>query len=69
MFKYSQAHYNLDVLSWDYTQRYPNPDNDVVSGLTETSGIASTPGAAIDKDKIGNFSADVTVHGDITVAV
>lgn len=66
---HSQAHYNLDVLAWDYTQRYPNPDNDVASGLTDTSAIKDNPGADNDPNKVGNFSADVTVRGDITLEV
>jgi hypothetical protein len=66
---YSQAHYNLEVTSWDYTQRYPNPDNDVLSGLGPDSKIDQPPGAEQDPDMDSPFSADVTVHGDITARV
>lgn len=66
---YSQAHYDLEVTSWDYTQRYPNPDNDILSGLTDTSGLDEDPGAEQDPDMDSPFSADVTVNGDITARV
>lgn len=66
---YSQAHYNLEVTSWDYAQRYPNPDNDVESGLIDGLGMDDTPGAEQDPDMDSPFSADITVKGDITARV
>lgn len=66
---HTQAHYNMDVLSWDYSQRYPNPDNDVLSGLTDNTENPKDPGIDDDPDKPSNFTADVTVNGDITLQI
>ncbi|KAH0491929.1 hypothetical protein TgHK011_003330 [Trichoderma gracile] len=66
---HTQAHYNLQVVEWDYTQRYPNPNNDVASGLTNSSGFQGTPAAGRDPDQGSTFSADVSVNGDITLEV
>lgn len=57
----------MDVLSWDYSQRYPNPDNDVLSGLTDNTENPKDPGIDDDPDKPSNFTADITVNGDITL--
>ncbi|KAI2463541.1 family 18 glycosyl hydrolase [Annulohypoxylon bovei var. microspora] len=65
---HTQAHYNLEVSEWDYTQRYPNPNNDVLSGLTPTSKMDDQPGAEIEDDKKG-FSADIGVEGDLTLKI
>lgn len=65
---HSEAHFDLEVSEWDYTQRYPNPDNDVLSGLTPTSKMSDAPAAEIEPNKKG-FSADIGVKGDLTLTM
>jgi hypothetical protein len=64
----SEAHYDLEISEWDYTQRYPNPNNDVQSGLTPTSEMTDDPGVTIEPNKKG-FSADIGVKGDIKLTM
>lgn len=57
---------NFNVASWDYTQRYPNTNNDIASGVP-------TAGEETPKTTSGNsstsFYADVSASGDITAWV
>ncbi|KAK7923665.1 hypothetical protein PG985_007736 [Apiospora marii] len=62
------AHYDLEVSSWDYTQRYPNPDNDVLSGLTQESKMDKEPSSQPDSEN-KPFRADVGINGDLTFKV
>ncbi|KAI1211222.1 family 18 glycosyl hydrolase [Annulohypoxylon truncatum] len=48
--------------------RYPNPNNDVVSGLTSTSKLGDTQTAQVENGTKG-FSADIGVEGDLTLRI
>ncbi|KAK8036498.1 hypothetical protein PG991_001635 [Apiospora marii] len=65
---HADAHYDLEVSSWDYTQRYPNPDNDVLSGLTQESKMDKEPSSQPDSEN-KPFRADVGINGDLTFKV
>ncbi|KAK7968736.1 glycoside hydrolase family 18 protein [Apiospora saccharicola] len=65
---HADAHYDLEVSAWDYTQRYPNPDNDVKSGLTQESKMDKLPTSEPDADN-KPFRADVGIDGDLTFKV
>lgn len=65
----SEAHYEVEVLKWDYTQRYPNPNNDVLSGLTDNTDPPDNPGTQPAPDRDSPFRADIGVSGDLTVKV
>ncbi|KAI1397459.1 hypothetical protein F4819DRAFT_503329 [Hypoxylon fuscum] len=66
---HAEAHYEVEVLKWDYTQRYPNPNNDVLSGLTDNTDPPDNPGTQPAPDRDSPFRADIGVSGDLTVKV
>ncbi|ETS76426.1 hypothetical protein PFICI_11813 [Pestalotiopsis fici W106-1] len=67
---HTQAHYELQVSDWDFTQRYPNDGNDVESGLTGGSHIGDSPGPGAQPGKNDtSFRADVAASGDLTLKI
>lgn len=62
---HTKATVNFNVASWDYTQRYPNPDDDIVSGVPAEGEEPETSSGNSDT----SFYADVSASGDITAWV
>ncbi|KAK8091452.1 hypothetical protein PG997_001813 [Apiospora hydei] len=66
---HTDAHYQLDVVNWDYAQRYPNDNNDVESGLSLNNMEKAVGGAGLDDNKRSAFTWDVAARGDLTVTI
>lgn len=65
MIDYSSASTTFNVAGWDYTQRYPNPNSDIESGMPSTDEPPSQQGNV----ETQQFYADVEASGDLTITV
>lgn len=62
---HSKATVNFNVASWDYTQRYPNTNNDIASGVPADGEVPETSSG----NSSTSFYADLSASGDITAWV